>query len=119
MRILADQNIPRQTVDALRLHGYDVTWIHEDMPGVPDTVVLERAQQEQRSVLTFDKDFGHLAMRQGVPASCGVILLRIEAPSSVELTKNILQIIESRSDWAGHFTVIKKNHVRMIPLNRS
>ena len=31
---------------------------------------------ESRLLLTFDKDFGELTFRLGVPASCGIVLFR-------------------------------------------
>src|SRR5438552_17379034 len=41
------------------------------------------AQTQNRLLLTFDKDFGELAFRAGLPAKCGIILLRFN-PSSPE-----------------------------------
>jgi hypothetical protein len=67
--LLADENVPGAVVAALRQQGHDVAWIHEDAPGRPDPEVLERAQQEHRVVVTFDKDFGELAFRRGLAAT--------------------------------------------------
>jgi predicted nuclease of predicted toxin-antitoxin system len=47
------------------------------MPGSGDQVVLSRARAEDRILLTHDKDFGELAFRAGLPATCGVILIRL------------------------------------------
>jgi predicted nuclease of predicted toxin-antitoxin system len=63
MRILANENFPGDAVNALRLEGHDVAWIREDAPGSLDTQVLQRAQDEERVLITFDKDFGELAFR--------------------------------------------------------
>jgi predicted nuclease of predicted toxin-antitoxin system len=70
-RLLADQNVPGAVVAALRQQGHDVAWILEDAPGSPDPDVLERAQREMRVVVTFDKDFGELAFRRGLPIRAG------------------------------------------------
>ena len=40
--------------------------------------MLAQAQIEQRVVLTADLDFGELAFRYGLPATCGVILIRLD-----------------------------------------
>ncbi len=43
MRLLANENVARAVVLALRGRGHDVAWAHEDSPGRPDESVLERA----------------------------------------------------------------------------
>lgn len=58
MKLLANENYPLLAVVALRDVGHDVLWARTDMPGVMDDMILQRAQDEERLVLTFDKDFG-------------------------------------------------------------
>lgn len=57
MLILADENFPLPTVEALRADGHDVLWVRTDCPGRADAVLLERAEVEARPLLTLDKDF--------------------------------------------------------------
>ena len=85
MRLLANENIPGDTLAALRAEGHDVIWIRTEYPGATDQEVLQLAQTENRVLLTMDKDFGELAFRSRLPSQCGVILFRIapsEAPAS-------------------------------------
>ena len=56
--------------------GFDVESIREIMPGADDDDVLARSIAEQRVLVTFDKDFGDMAFRQGRSATYGVILMR-------------------------------------------
>lgn len=42
MRFLANENMPRDVVEALRANGHDVAWVREDAPGSPDRGVLAR-----------------------------------------------------------------------------
>ncbi len=116
MRLLANENFPGDAVEALRQRGHDVLWIRTESPGSTDTHILERAQAEVRLVVTFDKDFGELAFRSLLPASSGIILFRISAPSSAHVAKVAVAAIESRSDWEGHFAVIEDDRIRMTPL---
>ncbi len=116
MRLLADENIPGEAVDALRAAGHDVVWVRTDAPGSTDQDVLGRAQREDRIVLTFDKDFGELAWRARLPAASGVVLLRLLMPLSEEVSRKIARVIDSRSDWAGHFSVVEAERIRMRPL---
>jgi predicted nuclease of predicted toxin-antitoxin system len=71
MRILANENFPALAIEALRAHGHDVVWMHTDAPGSKDRDVIQRAESENRVLLTFDKDFGELAFRLKLPASSG------------------------------------------------
>lgn len=116
MRLLADENFPAEAVRTLRERGHDVAWVREDAPGSSDRRVLGRAQREGRILLTFDKDFGELAFYAGLPAVCGVILLRIATPSAAHVARVVAAVLESRSDWTGHFSVVEDDRVRMLPL---
>ena len=116
MRLLANENFPLDAVLALRKSGHDVAWIREDARGSNDEQVLARGQKEERILITFDKDFGELAFRSKLPATSGVILFRISAPSSQYVAQVAVQAIASRTDWAGHFSVIEDNRIRMTPL---
>ena len=78
MRFLADENVPGPVVAGLRARGHDVFWIKESMPGADDPALLDLAQREQRVVVTADTDFGELAFRSGLPAQCGVVLIRLD-----------------------------------------
>ncbi|UCC88051.1 MAG: DUF5615 family PIN-like protein [Anaerolineales bacterium] len=116
MNILANENVPQDTVVALQERGHDVRWVRTDAPGSSDEQVLARAQVEDRILVTFDKDFGELAFRVRLPASTGIVLLRISSPSSAHVSKIAVAVLESRTDWAGHFSVIEDNRIRMTPL---
>jgi predicted nuclease of predicted toxin-antitoxin system len=116
MRILANENLPADAVEALRERGHDVVWIRTEAPGSSDQRVLEWAQADDRILLTFDKDFGELAFRAGFAASSGIILLRISAPSSAHIARVVVAVLESRTDWAGHFSVLEDARIRMTPL---
>ncbi len=117
MRILANENFPGDAVRALRNVGYDILWIREESPGIIDSEVLNRAQQESRVLVTFDKDFGELAFRLRLPAIHGIILFRISTPSSSYVAKKAVEVISMRSDWKGHFSVIEDHRIRMIRLH--
>ncbi len=119
MRFLANENFPLDAVVALRENGHDITWIREDARGSNDEQILSRAQQEERILITFDKDFGELAFRFNLPATSGVILFRISVPSSRYVAQVAAQAIASRTDWAGHFSVIEDNQIRMTQLPQS
>jgi len=116
MRILADENFPGISVQELRRHGHDVLWVRTAMPGMTDPDILARAQDEQRLLVTLDKDFGELAFGARLPALCGVVLFRMKMPNARIAAMKIVKILESRSDWNGHFAVVEDDRIRMRPL---
>jgi predicted nuclease of predicted toxin-antitoxin system len=116
MRFLADENFPWLTVKKLCEQGHDVIWIKTLCPGSSDEQVIRLAQQQQRVLLTFDKDFGELVFRKGQGGSHGVVLFRIPLLSAEQVTQMIVLTLNSRSDWEGQFSVVKETHIRIRPL---
>ncbi len=116
LRILANENVPGDVVAALRQERHDVLWMRTDAPSSSDHQVLERAQAEKRILVTFDKDFGELAYRFKLPASCGIVLFRIVVSSPTYVVRTVVGALKSRADWAGHFSVVEESRIRMTPL---
>jgi predicted nuclease of predicted toxin-antitoxin system len=78
-----------------------VAWVRVEAPGSKGLDILERAVKDLRTLLTFDKDFGELAFQSGLPATCGIVLFRLQATSYAALATMVVKGIESRTDWAG------------------
>jgi len=116
MRILANENVPRPVVAALRGAGHDVVWVRESTRGAADSEVLAQAQAEHRIVLTADLDFGELAFRSGLAAQCGVMLIRLDWKDPDADNLAIVAAVASRNDWSGMFAVIEHDRVRVRPL---
>lgn len=116
LRILADENFPGPAIVLLRGRGRDVVSVKETMRGSSDPEILRRAQVERRLIVTFDKDFGELAYRFGLPAWCGVILFRLTGTSPEADNYRIVEVLESRSDWTGQFASVTDVKMRIRPL---
>jgi len=116
MRLLANENFPGDAVEALRARGHDVVWIRTESAGLSDPDVLDRAVKENRILVTFDKDFGALAFRARPPVVAGIVLFRISPRSSTFVRDLAVSVLESRADWANHFSVVEESRVRMTPL---
>lgn len=113
---LANENVPGAAVVALREQGHDAAWVREDSPGSSDRQVLEQAQREGRVLVTFDKDFGELAFRQGVAASAGIVLFRITLSSPEHAARSAVAAFASGTKWIGHFAVVEDDRIRLRPL---
>ena len=116
MKFVADENFPREALHRLREFGFDVASVAETNPGLPDSGVLALASDEVRTLLTFDKDFGYLAFREGLPASCGVILFRTGSRDPGESAALALATLQAGVAWAGHFCVVNDRKIRVTPL---
>jgi predicted nuclease of predicted toxin-antitoxin system len=101
----------------LKVAGHDVAWVRTAAPGSSDEAVLARAVREERIVLTFDKDFGELAWRAGLPAGSGVVLFRLPMPAAADAGAVLAARLGERADWAGHFSVVEPGRVRMRTLS--
>lgn len=73
-RLLADENVPLQVVEALRSHGHDVVALVASSlgSGASDGAIVAMARVEQRAVVTLDRrDFFRLHREQ--PDHQGII----------------------------------------------
>jgi predicted nuclease of predicted toxin-antitoxin system len=95
--------------------NYDVVSIFNDMPSVTDDIVLQKAFQEKRILITGDKDFGDMVFRQS-RQHCGIVLLRLLD----QFTPNKIRVLEwllnnHLQDVANNFIVVNENlAVRII-----
>ena len=64
MNLLADENMARQVVERLRQDGHQIEYITEGPRGRDDTDIIDLANRSAAIVLTDDKDFGELVVRQ-------------------------------------------------------
>jgi predicted nuclease of predicted toxin-antitoxin system len=101
MHFLANENFPGDAVTALQAAGHDVVWVRLAAPGSKDDDILAWAVREGRVLLTFDKDFGELAWRVGLPASSGVVLFRLPMPPAAGAGAVLTAKIEERNDGQG------------------
>ncbi|MGC2236918.1 MAG: DUF5615 family PIN-like protein [Pyrinomonadaceae bacterium] len=112
MKFLADENIERGFVEALREANFDVVSASESYTGIADDEILQIAVDEKAVVLTYDTDFGELVFRFSLQ-SHGVILLRLSGLSLTEkVEKTILAVLKHETELENAFTVISENSVR-------
>lgn len=116
MRFLADENFPPPSIRLLSA-GHDVAAGALESPGVPDEPVLDRAFQEERILLTFDRDYGSLLYERGSQPPEGIVYFRF-APSSPEAAAEYLLALLERfgPSLAGKLTVAEWDRIRQRPL---
>lgn len=116
MKFVADEGIDIQIVNSLRANGHDILYIAEFASGSLDDVILKLANEEDRILMTRDKDFGELVFRDKMIHS-GIILNRLYKLSSEKKAQLILKVIgELQEQLIGAFTVIQPDKIRLRKL---
>ena len=115
-KFLANENVPTEAVELCRYNGVDLTWVREIAVGADDETVLALALAENRVLVTFDKDFGEMAFRQGKAATCGVVLLRPRLREADYVAQFAAAVLSQSVTWEGHFCVAREGQMRVTPL---
>ncbi|HUJ27251.1 MAG TPA: DUF5615 family PIN-like protein [Myxococcales bacterium] len=115
MRLLANENVPLQAIQALRAAGHVVQWMAELGQSAEDSAVLALATERSLTLLTMDKDFGELAVQRGLPAPCGIVLVRL-LPEPALVARVCVAALAPPADFAGQFAVVTEDRVRVRPL---
>ena len=113
MNFLADENVDRQIVDRLRKDGHIVWSVAEMDPGISDDAVLDLANREVALLLTADKDFGELVVRQRRFAQ-GIVLIRLSGLLPTTKAEIVAFAIKEHStELSKAFTVITPGDIRI------
>jgi predicted nuclease of predicted toxin-antitoxin system len=116
VRWLADECVDAPLVATMRRAGHDVSYASEDAAGALDSELVARAHDEDRLLLTEDKDFGELVFRWRRPVP-GIVLLRIEPEEPALKWTRLRAAIHHYGDGLfGRFTVIDERKLRSRPL---
>ena len=116
MRFIADENVSRLVIERLRSDGLDIISIGELTPGASDKDVLATADVEGGILITEDRDFGELVIRQHMTVR-GLILLELDRLSNPTEADVVAQVISAHADrlW-GNLIVIEPGRIRVRPL---
>jgi predicted nuclease of predicted toxin-antitoxin system len=113
MKFLLDESADFALIDFLKTLGHDATAIAHDYPyALKDPEVLSIAQQEQRILITSDRDFGELIFRQQLPHA-GIILFRLGDESLEIKTEWLSRVLTNYADQLTNFMVITERGVRV------
>lgn len=114
-KLLADENIPKKTVEALKQREIDITSVVDSSPGLSDRAVIELANNENRVIVTFDKGFGELIFRERLEVR-GLILLRLAPTSPEHIAERIAHIMAQKIPIENKIIVVREDSVRVTPL---
>jgi predicted nuclease of predicted toxin-antitoxin system len=120
MRFLADMGISPKTVDFLNALQHDVTHLHDQkLDSAPDSVILKKAREERRILLTHDLDFGELLAASGT-VSPSVIIFRLRNMHPDRVNTSLNSIINKHAAILEQGVIISVDEgqirVRMLPV---
>lgn len=100
-------------IRALRRAGHDVTAISEIAPTTDDEIVIAMACEDQRILLTEDRDFGQLVFAHGHPTA-GIIYVRFRRAERGSIGSRIVEVVtQLESRLLGAFVVVTPGRVRI------
>lgn len=118
MKIVADESLDFNIVQALRDAGFDVWAVVEQDPSIKDPHVLHTAFEQNALLLTEDKDFGELVVRLRLPHH-GILLIRLSGFEPALKIPLILNILKTHiSEIRNNFAVLNDRKLRIRYLNK-
>lgn len=118
MRFLADENVAHCVVERLRTAGFDVMTMGLTNPGASDSDVLATAKRDGRILITEDRDFGELVVRQRLDVQ-GVVLLELDRLSNAAEADRVAAVVSTNvHKLSGNLLVIEPGRTRIRPLRR-
>lgn len=98
-------------------HEYDVKAVRQINSRMTDQEVIRIASQEDRIIITMDKDFGELVYHS-MKKNHGVLLLRMGDATADEKRKILENIMKNHEDkLENHFCVYQNGRFRIKKLN--
>lgn len=114
MKFIADENLGIRVPKYLQELGFDIVSVKEVAQGKPDTNILDISNEQNRVLITLDKDFGELVFKEKLIHS-GVMLLRLRDESVENKKKILLKELRSKKKFENKFTVISDAKKSRIP----
>ena len=113
MKFLANENFPLSSIKILKEAGFDIIGVGIEFQGVSDDEVISLSKSENRTILTFDRDYGELIFRKGLRPNAGVIYLRWDSFHPNDPGKYLVELIRSETvQFEKMLTVIGEKTIR-------
>jgi predicted nuclease of predicted toxin-antitoxin system len=116
VKIKVDENIDRNGVELLRQGDHDVMTVSDQgLTGTTDEHLFQICVAEGRTLVSLDRDFGHVT-RFPPKQTAGIVILELGAPASLSLLQEriraFLALAASRS-VKGELWIIEPGRVRV------
>jgi predicted nuclease of predicted toxin-antitoxin system len=113
MKLLANENFPIASKKHLANNGFDIVHIGETNGGISDEAVMKMAIAENRTILTFDRDYGELIFKYGYKPPKGVIYFRWNSYKPESPAQFFIELLkQNKIIFENIFTVIDTDSIR-------
>lgn len=113
MKFLLDESAELRISLFLQREGHDVKAVARDYPhGLPDEDVLALAREEQRILITNDRDFGELVFRHRL-AHSGIVFFRMRDQATATKLARMQTLLQDYGDQLDQFVVVTDRQVRV------
>lgn len=120
MRFLLDENVSYRVASHLKAAGHDAVHVSEiGLTSTDDLVILARARDEDRVLVSGDHDFVQMLFASGATRPSLVLVREVEAMSSAELAVLLLAALSAGlADLlpAGAIATLTPDRARVRPL---
>ncbi len=111
-QLIADENIPLETVDLLKKRGIDIVTLPELLRGTSDRNLLVTAKAKERILVTFDHDFGQLIFKEKLETH-GVMLLLFAPKSPQQIAKRIQQALSAKVTMTNMVVTVREDRIKV------
>ncbi len=112
MRFLVDECTGPAVARWLRQRGHEVFSVYEEARGMNDDDIIQKAFDENRILITNDKDFGEKVYREGYPHR-GIVLLRLGNERASNKVNTVQQLLDNYAEEIPDcFVVVTETRVR-------
>lgn len=115
--MLADESCDDRIVQSLRSSHVDIISVREEHQGATDRDVIDLAIQDNRVLITEDRDFGRIVFVQD-RTETGVILLRYPYDMHSHVTEQLKELMDQTAEekFTESFVVVQPNKIRFHKL---
>ena len=116
MKFLIDNNLSPLLAESLKAAGHDAVHLRDlGMQAEPDPAVLQRAQVEERVLVSADTDFGGLLSRSHATGPSVLLIRRLAGRRAAEQSAIILANLDQVAEdlIAGAVVVIGDDWIRI------
>jgi predicted nuclease of predicted toxin-antitoxin system len=116
IKYIADENIDREVTGFFRKEGYDFTDVYEEnICGSADRLIIEKAKQSNRIIITHDVDFGHIVFVDKTPFT-GIIYLQPGHIKSRFTIQSIQKLFQSDIELVQPFMIVVEHKLNEIKI---
>lgn len=113
MKFLVDVGVGKKVENWLKGNGFDVVSVRDIDSRAKDSQILRWAVDQQRMIITMDKDFGELVYNSG-KNHAGILILRLEEADGDTKAAVIKTILTEYYDKIeSHFCVFQDGQLRV------